>query len=195
VSLEAIFLSTFVHLWTAEHIYPPLADAYRQVQSARGRPEPPLNVIVTGHGELDFSLPVFQSGAVPVLVVTTPGGAQHIGAQRLPPRVQVATVAGTARVGARDVLNAVAHAVRAGVILVEGGPHLMAGFFAERCLDELFLTLAPQVAGRDDATERPGLVAGKMFAPDDPRWGTLAGVKQAGSHLFLRYVWQDDKSP
>jgi len=75
------------------------------------------------------------------------------------------------------------------IILVEGGPRLMGDFFAEQCLDELFLTLAPQVAGRDDASERPGLVAGQSFAPERPLWGTLVGVKRAGSHLFLRYAF------
>jgi hypothetical protein len=63
----------------------------------------------------------------------------------------------------------------------------MGDFFAERQLDELFLTLAPQVAGRDDANARPGLVAGKQFAPEGPVWGTLVGLKRGGSHLFLRY--------
>ena len=32
----------------------------------------------------------------------------------------------------------------------------MGDFFAGKCLDELFLTLAPQVAGRDGSFERPG---------------------------------------
>ena len=63
----------------------------------------------------------------------------------------------------------------------------MGDFFAGKCLDELFLTLAPQVAGRDGSAERPGFVAGKRFGPERPLWGTLAGVKRAGSHLFLRY--------
>jgi hypothetical protein len=38
--------------------------------------------------------------------------------------------------------------------------------------------------------ERPGFVAGKMFAPEQPLWGTLAGVKRGGSHLFLRYLFE-----
>ena len=75
------------------------------------------------------------------------------------------------------------------VILVEGGPRLIGGFFAEQRLDELFLTLAPQIAGRDDSVERPGLVAGKTFAPEDPLWGRLVGIKRGGSHLFLRYAF------
>jgi hypothetical protein len=66
----------------------------------------------------------------------------------------------------------------------------MGDFFAEQLLDELFLTLAPQIAGRDDAGERPGLVAGTVFAPERPLWGTLVGAKRAASHLFLRYAFE-----
>jgi hypothetical protein len=54
-------------------------------------------------------------------------------------------------------------------------------------VDELLLTLAPRIAGREGAVERPSLVAGRMFAPEHPLWGTLVGVKRGGSHLFLRY--------
>jgi riboflavin biosynthesis pyrimidine reductase len=62
----------------------------------------------------------------------------------------------------------------------------MASFVDEQLVDEVFLTVAPQVAGRGKG-ERPGFVEGKTFAPDDPRWGTLLSVKRAGQHLFLRY--------
>jgi riboflavin biosynthesis pyrimidine reductase len=77
-------------------------------------------------------------------------------------------------------------------VLLEGGPRVMGEFFAEQLLDELFLTLAPQVAGRADAgrAERPGLVAGRLLAPDQPVWGTMSSVHQAGSHLFLRYQFE-----
>lgn len=73
---------------------------------------------------------------------------------------------------------------------MEGGPYLLADFLAEGLLDELFLTLAPQVAGRDDASARLGLVSGRVFAPACPLWATLVGVKRGGSHLFLRYAFR-----
>jgi riboflavin biosynthesis pyrimidine reductase len=69
----------------------------------------------------------------------------------------------------------------------------MGAFFAERQIDELFLTLAPQVAGRNETNgfpERPGLVAGRLLAPDRPTWSTLVSVHRAGSHLFLRYRFE-----
>ena len=61
-------------------------------------------------------------------------------------------------------------------------------------LDELFLTLAPQVAGRDASAERPGLVEGRIFAPDTPVWGELVEVRRAGEHLFLRYAFPSGRS-
>lgn len=177
------------HIWTAEHVYPRLAAAYHQLRVALGDTEPPLNVIVTGSGQLDLSLPVFQSGEAPVLIVTTDRGVDHLQRQPLPPGVQVVAAARAGRVTASAVLEAIQRVRRVKVVLVEGGPHLMADFFAEQRLDDLFLTLAPQIAGRDGATGRPGLVEGKTFAPDNPVWGTLVDVRRAGEHLFLRYAF------
>jgi len=180
------------HVWTAAYIYPPLTDAYQQLRAALGKSEPPLNVIVTASGTIDLSLRVFQSGEVPVLVVTTVEGAQHIREHVLPQLVQVEAVQQAGAISARLVLEAVSAVRQSEVILVEGGPRLMGDFFAEGCLDELFLTLAPQLAGRDNANERPGLVEGQHFAPEHPVWGTLMGIKRGESHLFLRYAFEDD---
>jgi riboflavin biosynthesis pyrimidine reductase len=71
--------------------------------------------------------------------------------------------------------------------LIEGGPTLLGGFFAKRLVDEQFLTLAPQIAGRERNDGRLGLVMGKSFAPPNPLWGTLTDVRRSSSHLFLRY--------
>jgi len=107
----------------------------------------------------------------------------------LPPSTRVEVAAGAAPICARAVLNAVGRFRKSELVLVEAGPRLMSDFFAEHLLDELFLTLAPQVAGRDDGVERPGLVSGKLFAPDYPVWGTLVGLKRGGDHLLLRYAF------
>jgi riboflavin biosynthesis pyrimidine reductase len=180
------------HVWTADHVYPSLANAYHEVRSTLGRSGPPLNVIITGRGELDLNLRVFQSGEAPVLIVTTMQGGQRIRKKGLPPSVQIVVVESVGPLGARRILDTVGCALRGqnNITLVEGGPQLMGDFFAEHCLDELFLTLAPQVAGRDNSLERPGLITGKRFAPEHPFWGKLAGVKRAGSHLFLRYAFE-----
>ena len=181
-------------LWTAEHIYPPLAPAYAALRAALGKPEPPLNVIVTAHGTLDLALPVFASGSVPALIVTTPRGAERLAAQTLPPGVRVAAGGNADRVSAPDVLAAI-HGARPAstIILVEGGPHLMADFFNAHLIDDLFLTLAPQVAGREAAVERLSLVEGALFLPARSLWGQLLSVRRGGSHLLLRYGFSGEK--
>jgi len=178
------------HLWTARHIYAPLADAYQQLRSALGKTQPPLNVIVSARGEVDLSLPVFQSGAVPTLLLTTAAGAERLQAQRPPPALAIIAAGSSPTISAQTIIEEVQRMRTNGVILVEGGPQLIGDFFAEQRLHELFLTFAPQVAGRDSSTERPGLVAGKRFAPEHPLWGRLISIKRGGSHLFLRYAFE-----
>lgn len=183
------------HLWTAEHICPTLSDSYRRLRAALGKSAPPLNVIVTERGEIDPELPVFRSGAVKALVVTGPEGARRVRERDLPSSVAIGEVNVGEAIGARAILSAIGRFSPGDIYLVEGGPRLMGDFFAGKCLNELFLTLSPQVAGRNGSDGRPGFVAGKRFAPERPLWGTLAGVKRAGSHLFLRYSFAVEDRP
>lgn len=177
------------HVWTPAHVCPDFAGAYQKLRTALGKSGPPLNAIVTARGEIDPGLRIFQSGEVPVLVVTTPSGARHLRRLGLPSSVQVMEGENAGRLSARSILKAVVRVRPGDLILIEGGPHLLGDFFAEQCLDEQFLTLAPQVAGREDPSQRPGLVAGKHFAPEHPLWGILIGVKREGNYLFLRYTF------
>jgi riboflavin biosynthesis pyrimidine reductase len=176
------------HRWTAAHIAPAFSQAYQQLRTALGKTEPPLNVIVTARGEISMKLALMQDGSIPVLLVTTSRGAERIRQQQVPPWVQVVDVAGEAdTISAQAVLQAVTRARKCDIILTEGGPHLLGTFLAEHLLDELFLTLAPQIAGRDEQHLRPGLVEGQTFAPHHPLWGELVSIKRGESHLFLRY--------
>lgn len=175
------------HLWTADYIYPPLADDYAALRAALGKTEPPLNVVVTAQGEIDTGRRLFRSGETPALIVTTTAGARRLNEREFPPSVRVGVMTGPPTM--REVLEAIGSMRKSELVLVEAGPRLMGDFFAQRQLDELFLTIAPQVAGRDGIANRPGLVAGRRFAPECPLWGTLVGVKQGRDHLFLRYAF------
>jgi riboflavin biosynthesis pyrimidine reductase len=184
------------HRWTAAYIAPSFAGAFQALRTTLGKSESPLNVIVTARGAVNLALPVFQSGEVAVLIVTTTHGEKRLLQQQLPPGVEVSTVQSAAgTLNAQAILEAVSRVRQSDVILVEGGPQLMGDIFAARALDELFLTLSPQIAGRDGSAQRPGLVAGKRFAPESPLWGTLIGIKRGGSHLFLRYAFETGEHP
>jgi riboflavin biosynthesis pyrimidine reductase len=67
--------------------------------------------------------------------------------------------------------------------LCEGGPTLFGSLLSAGLVDELFLTVSPLVAG-----DGLSLVEGTELLPHRRVAATLAGVRRAGSHLFLRYV-------
>jgi len=176
------------HRWTPYYVYPPLADAYRALRGALGKPEAPLSVIVTASGVVDLDLPVFRSGAAPVLIVTTPAGLTRLGATGLPRGISAVAAGSGASLSTRQIIEAAIAAGARDTILLEVGPHLMAQFLEQGQVDELFLTLAPQIAGRAQPLERPGFAMGRVFAPEHPLWTRLVDVRRGGSHLFLRYT-------
>ena len=176
------------HLWTAAAIFPRLADEYRQLSQALGQGEAPLHVIVSGSGTVDLGLPVFASGKVQTLILTTAPGARRLLRQGVPASVAVHAIGRSGRaISARAIIDAVCRVRPARRILVEGGPRLLGDFYAERLIDEQFLTLAPQIAGRDAGDVRLSLVMGQAFAPNHALWGSLSDVRRGGSHLYLRY--------
>ena len=75
----------------------------------------------------------------------------------------------------------------ASLVLHEGGPTLFGDFVAHGLIDELFLTIAPQIAGRVAEHPRPGLVSEAEFFPATAPWLQLLSAKQAGAYLYLRY--------
>jgi riboflavin biosynthesis pyrimidine reductase len=177
------------HIWTPAFIFPPLADGYRSMRAMLNKPELPLNVIVTRHGQVDPGAKVFNS-ELPVLVVTNERGQEEIKKRPLPAGVQMQVVGeADTPLSAKVILEAVNRVRKADLALVEGGPHLLGDFVAERRLDEQFLTLAPQMAGRNESTRRLGLVEGKLLAPERPVWSRLLSVKRTDDFLFLRYCF------
>ena len=191
------------HLWTPAYIYPPLAAEYAALRAALGKPPAPLNVIVSGRGDVEIALPVFQQAEVPALLLTTLAGAERLrglGGVAPGPRAQTRTLdeSGVGDLSARATLDATVEALAAlsvgsaggagqPLILMEGGPRLLGRFVAEGLLDEQFLTIAPQLVGRDEQFHRLGLIEGQRLAPTQPHWAQLISARRAGSFLFLRY--------
>lgn len=176
------------HVWTPDDVCPELSADYRRLRKALGKNKVPLNVVVSGSGRIDLRSPVFASDRVPALIVTTKVGAKRLLKQEASNSVEIRAIhRGTGAIPARAVLDEVCRMNPGRSILVEGGPRLLGDFYAERLIDEQFLTLAPQIAGRHDGDGRLSLVMGKTFAPRDALWGNLVDVRRGNSQLFLRY--------
>jgi riboflavin biosynthesis pyrimidine reductase len=175
------------HVWTADFICPSLAAEYRALRFALHHPGPAPTALVTASGRVDLSLPVFTSGRSRVLILTTNRGAKTLSGGSLLPGTRVVEAGDGERLTPTEILEGVRGELEPRLSLLEGGPHLLGEFLAGGVLDELFLTIAPQVAGRDHSPERLGFVEGRRFAPDHPLWGDLVSIRRGGSHIFLRY--------
>jgi riboflavin biosynthesis pyrimidine reductase len=114
--------------------------------------------------------------------------------QGVPDSVEIRAIRRSAgAIPASAILDEVCRVSSGKLILVEGGPRLLGDFYAARLVDEQFLTVAPQIVGRDAGDRRLSLVMGKAFAPHAPLWGTLIDVRRGSSHLFLRYSFSESR--
>src|SRR5207244_12212617 len=65
------FPATSKHRWTADHIFPPLADAFARLRQDLGLAPQPTLVVVSASGDIDAQHPALQG---PSLVLTTRAG-------------------------------------------------------------------------------------------------------------------------
>ena len=175
------------HRWTPAYIHPPSAGAYVAWRRKLGLDAPqPTTVIVSASGSIDPGHPGLNDPNVPGVIVTTSGGGAHLRAEGLPSTVEVVVVTDGDRVDPTAIVE-VLRDRGLDLVVCEGGPNLLGGLVDAGLVDELFLTVAPQLAGRSPAAPRLGLVEGVGFAIDDAPWAQLLSVLRAESHLFLRY--------
>jgi riboflavin-specific deaminase-like protein len=148
----------------------------RAKREREGLAADPLAIVASASVALSAELPLFQAPEQRVLVVTDAPDAEVDGE----PRAGVGYVREPDLAAAMRALRA-EHGVRS--ILCEGGPTLNRALLAAGLVDELFLTLSPQVVG---GAHPLTAVAGTPL--DEPARLDIVTVHEAGGELFLRYA-------
>ena len=150
----------------------------RAAREALGLAPEPLVATVSRSGELPLEIPLFQEPEADV-VVFAPSEAPE---PDCPARVTLVRLdpAELTLTSALRWLRAERH-VRS--LLCEGGPTLMGALLHERLVDELFLTLAPQLAGGGSG---PTMSSGPALA--DPAALELVWALERAGSLYLRYA-------
>lgn len=171
--------------WTPERVHPPSVEAFREWRRALGLAPAPTAVLVTGSGVLDPEGTWRPRGDQPLIVLTTERGAARL--RHGPPDIEVVALGREHRVPTAALLELLA-ARGFRVVVSEAGPTVFGELVAAGAVDELFLTLAPRIAGRSPQAMRPGLVSGIAFRSSLPPGGRLQRVMRSGDHLFLRYA-------
>ncbi|WP_194912177.1 pyrimidine reductase family protein [Catenulispora rubra] len=122
-------------------------EQYQEARAAAGQAPTAAVAVVSRALDLDWSMPLFTSPAVPTIVLTATDAPQD--------RIDAASEAGAdviaAGTGDVDLALAVDRLAERGLgrILCEGGPNLLGQLAASGKLDELCLSIAPQLRGGD----------------------------------------------
>jgi len=92
---------------------------------------------------------------------------------------------------ARALIDLAVRESAGGRILTEGGPTLFGQFLQDGVIYELFLPIAPRLAGRSRDKRRLALVEGTAFTPSGSPRGKLLSLKLVDEYLFARYALRD----
>jgi riboflavin-specific deaminase-like protein len=153
----------------------PIGDQEAREHRERiGLPHDPLMVIVSGRLDLPWDAPLFTAGAGRVLVFT---------ASEVEPPETSTPLRVVRHEGRVDLTAAMRHlreerGIRA--LLCEGGPRLYGGLQRAGLVDELFLTIAPKLAGG----EAPRIIEGELPGVAELE---LAWLLEEDGELFARY--------
>lgn len=141
-------------------------------RSAAGLAARPLMATITRSGNVPVEAPLFSDPGQRVAV---------FGAADFDPQSVAADVTCPPETDPVDVVRVLRedHDVRS--LLLEGGPMLNTPFFAAGLVDELFLTVAPALAGGEPSFP---IIGGALPELVDL---TLVSVLAGNDHLFLRY--------
>lgn len=158
----------------------------RRVRLERGLSEQPLACVVSASMSLGADIPLLADPGSRVGIITSSHDSLA-GAS-----AQIEYVRARAE-GARDreidlgaALSELQERLHVRTLLCEGGPHLNSELLAGGLVDELFLSLAPKLAGDPAHGERLlRIVAGSSFEP--PLELALVSALESESQLFLRY--------
>lgn len=151
----------------------------RAARTARGLPAELSTLIVSASLHLDpQSVPLLTEPQAPITIVTQSTRSLA----PLPSRIGYLRCEKDGQLDLARALQRMHSELRICTLLCEGGPHLAAQLLRAGLIDELFLCLAPKLAGGE---EHLRILAGEDIEP--PREMELVSLHEHESSLFLRY--------
>jgi riboflavin-specific deaminase-like protein len=158
-------------------------EALRRARVERGQAEYPIRVVISNSGDISNDLHIFNHCFSPILIYST---------TRMPPTNQN-ELRGKAELhlspndplSLGEVLSDLYQRHQVRTVVCEGGPRLAYGLAEMDVVDELFLTIAPLLAGGTDA---PGVLGGPGTFLPASRLYRLESMKVEADECYLHYV-------
>jgi riboflavin-specific deaminase-like protein len=158
-------------------------EALRQARVQRGQSEYPIRVVISNSGDLPVSLNIFKHRFSPIVIYSTTHMTETKQAElRLKSELHLST---SDRVSLAEVLNDLYETRQVRTLVCEGGPQLARALAELDVVDELFLTIAPILAGGAGA---PGILGTSGTFLPSSRIYRLESMKVEANECYLHYV-------
>jgi riboflavin biosynthesis pyrimidine reductase len=159
-----------------------IRDAHSRARRVeRGRRPEPLTCMVTRTGEIPTEIPLFAEPEARI-VVFSPSEIESL--SRSPAHVELVRL-DPSELTLSTALRRLRSDYEVRFLLCEGGPTLFGALLRERLVDELFLTVAPKLAG---GGRGPTIAGGPELA--DPHPAALESLLERNGSLYHRYRLQ-----
>jgi len=167
------------HVRIPAFIYFEAKELYAELRRKLGKPPLPLNVVLTASGKIDLGEPTFDTDGLPTAIITTNEGASRIASEQGDvSHIAVRSTGEAVSTTPGEVLKILAEEFGIRLLLHEGGPTMIGQAIAANLVDELFLTVSPQIAGRQTIAQRPSTAGETFFFPETAPWFELRSVKR-----------------
>ncbi len=153
----------------------------RERRTTRGKAPEPLACVITRTGEIPPEVPMFEEPEQRVVVFTA--ADVDVSSQRA--QLEVVHL-DPGELTLTTVMRRLRSDHGVGSLLCEGGPTLFGALLQEGLVDELFLTLAPKLAGGGTG---PAIATGPELT--DPAALRLLWLLERNDSLYLRYALGD----
>ena len=158
-------------------------------------------IILTASGNVDVSLPVFNSARVEPWLLTTADGEKNlesrlknIGRERM---IKIISVGRGKWIDLAAAVKLLRRQYSIRTLLCEGGPTVYGQLLQRRLIDEDFRTLALQVLGHStiDKVERPSSYGDVSYKPETAPWFQLISLHYSlPYHVFFRLRYRGPRA-
>ena len=154
-------------------------------------------IILTGSGDIDVTLRVFESPRVEPWILTTTEGEKSLRSQlKMVGREESINIISSGAGAEVDLVVAAQH-LRQGhgirTLLCEGGPTLYGDLLERKLIDEEFRTISLQVLGETTkpGIDRPTTYGNVSYTPETAPWSRFISIHYAlPYHVFFRIRYE-----
>ncbi|HTC13708.1 MAG TPA: RibD family protein [Chthoniobacterales bacterium] len=158
-------------------------EALRQARLQRAQAEYPIRVIISNSGDLSADLNIFNHRFSPIVIYSTTRMPLSTQTElRAKAELHLSTLD---HLSLKEVLNDLYETHQVRTLVCEGGPQLAKTLAELNVIDELFLTVAPLIAGGAGA---PGILGAPATFLPSSRIYRLKSMKVEAAECYLHYV-------